>query len=200
MADNVTLNTGTGGDVIAADDVGGAKYQYVKLAWGPDNTVNLADAAVGKALPVAPVGGGVLTLQASQTSGVVNATNSRTTTTGFDTFVDLAILLNITNGGAATGVLNLYLQDSLDGGTTWDDVVAFNPFTFGAAVVTQRFIISGRVASSGVQGNAAQQEALAAGSVRFGPWGDRLRVREKVSGVAGSPTGVTYTITAVAKR
>ena len=34
MADNVTLNAGSGGDTIAADDVGGVKYQIVKLATG----------------------------------------------------------------------------------------------------------------------------------------------------------------------
>ena len=40
MADNVTLNAGTGGDVLAADDVGGAKYQRVKVVWGADGVVN----------------------------------------------------------------------------------------------------------------------------------------------------------------
>lgn len=44
----MTLNAGTGGDVIAADDVGGAKYQRVKLSLGADGTVGDA-----------PVGGGV---------------------------------------------------------------------------------------------------------------------------------------------
>lgn len=36
MADNTTLNPGAGGDVIAADDVGGVKYQVVKLDMGGD--------------------------------------------------------------------------------------------------------------------------------------------------------------------
>lgn len=48
MADNVVLNAGVGGDTVAADDVGGAKYQRVKLSLGADGTA--ADA---------PVGGGV---------------------------------------------------------------------------------------------------------------------------------------------
>ena len=46
MADNTTLNTGTGGDIIATDDVttlnGGAssgiKVQRVKVMFGDDNT------------------------------------------------------------------------------------------------------------------------------------------------------------------
>jgi hypothetical protein len=38
MADNVTLDPGTGGAVIATDDDGTAQHQYVKLEFGPDNT------------------------------------------------------------------------------------------------------------------------------------------------------------------
>lgn len=38
MADNVTLNSGTGGAVIATDDDGVAQHQYVKLEFGADNT------------------------------------------------------------------------------------------------------------------------------------------------------------------
>lgn len=52
MVDNVTLNSGSGGDTIAADDVGGAKHQRVKVEWGPDGTINETDAASGKALPI----------------------------------------------------------------------------------------------------------------------------------------------------
>lgn len=52
MADNTTLNPGVGGDVVAADDVGGVKYQRVKLDLGGDG---LADPAVG-AVPVSGVG------------------------------------------------------------------------------------------------------------------------------------------------
>jgi hypothetical protein len=36
VADNTTLNAGAGGDTIAADDVGGVKYQVVKLDVGGD--------------------------------------------------------------------------------------------------------------------------------------------------------------------
>lgn len=51
MADNTTLNTGTGGDVIATDDIGGVKYQRIKLVIGADNT-NDGDVASGNPLPV----------------------------------------------------------------------------------------------------------------------------------------------------
>jgi hypothetical protein len=36
--DNTTLNPGTAGDVIASDDIGGVKFQRVKLIHGADGT------------------------------------------------------------------------------------------------------------------------------------------------------------------
>ncbi len=50
MADNTTLNLGTGGDVIAADDIGGVKYPIGKLAYGPLDTATLV--SKNDALPV----------------------------------------------------------------------------------------------------------------------------------------------------
>lgn len=45
MADNTTLNSGSGGDVIATDDVGGVKFQRVKIAVGGDGVANDASSA-----------------------------------------------------------------------------------------------------------------------------------------------------------
>lgn len=44
MADNTQLNVGSGGDLIATDDVGGVKFQRVKLV---DGTSDSADAIAG---------------------------------------------------------------------------------------------------------------------------------------------------------
>lgn len=52
MADNTTLNTGSGGDTIASDDIVGVKYQRVKLTVGADG-VNDGDVASANPLPVA---------------------------------------------------------------------------------------------------------------------------------------------------
>lgn len=67
MADNVVLNPGADGDTIAADDVGGVKYQVVKLAVGADGSANL----VANANPI-PVGdaGGSLTVDNGGTFAV----------------------------------------------------------------------------------------------------------------------------------
>lgn len=147
------------------------------------------------------------TIQPSTVSGITAVTTTRNVVLlGEKGYIALDILINITAGGTATGTLQLFIQDSVDGGTTWDDVVASNTFAFGAAAVTQRFFVSTDLIPSSVttatatnitQGSAVSVEALGAGSARQGPIGDRLRVREKVSGPSGSPVGPTYTITAV---
>jgi len=156
--------------------------------------------AVVIALPAVARAQTPVTLQASQTSAIVNGTTTRNTIKIGDNYKSADILINITNGGAVTGTLQLFIEDSADGGVTWDDVASSNTFAFGGAAATQRFFIQGEVATSATQGSAAAVETLAAGTVRTGPFGDRFRIREKVSGVAGSPTGVTYTITAVFKN
>ena len=45
MADNTTLNAGTGGDVIASDDIGGVKHQRVKVEFGADGSATDVSAA-----------------------------------------------------------------------------------------------------------------------------------------------------------
>lgn len=54
MADNITLNAGLGGDVVAADDIGSVKYQRVKIAHGADGSAT--DASTAAAFPVRPLG------------------------------------------------------------------------------------------------------------------------------------------------
>jgi len=51
MADNTTLNTGTGGDVIATDDIAGVKYQRIKIVQGADG-VNDGDVSSTNPLPI----------------------------------------------------------------------------------------------------------------------------------------------------
>ena len=55
MSDNTVLNPGVGGDTIALDDIGGVKYQRIKLIYGADG-VNSGDVATGNGLPVNATG------------------------------------------------------------------------------------------------------------------------------------------------
>lgn len=81
MADNVELNAGSGGAVVATDqDVGLAHHQYMKMEWGPDNTQTKVDTGAS-ALPIQDGGnsitvdnGGTFATQASQ-SGTWNINN-----------------------------------------------------------------------------------------------------------------------------
>jgi hypothetical protein len=50
MADNTILNPGSGGDVIATDDLGAVKVQRVKVGFGTDG--NYADVHAGNPMPV----------------------------------------------------------------------------------------------------------------------------------------------------
>lgn len=47
MADNTTLNTGSGGDVIASDDIAGVKHQRTKLSLGADGSATDALGGAG---------------------------------------------------------------------------------------------------------------------------------------------------------
>lgn len=70
MADNIELNAGAGGDTVAADDVGGVKYQIVKLAVGADGAASLV--ANANPIPVSDAGGSLTV------DGTVAATQSGT--------------------------------------------------------------------------------------------------------------------------
>jgi|SRR5262245_2133176 len=158
----------------------------------------------------------VITLVSGRVSAVADGTRAVTVNGGNDevfaglqNYDSLLVLINITAGGTATGNLNIFIQDSWDGGTTWDDMVASGTFALGAAVATQRFWVQGRIAPAthttttstlSTQGSAVSNAALAAGSARVGPFGDRIRVREKISSASGSPVGAAYTITIIPCR
>lgn len=50
MSDNTTLNSGSGGDIIATDDIGGVKYQRVKVTHGADGSAT--DVSTASPMPV----------------------------------------------------------------------------------------------------------------------------------------------------
>jgi hypothetical protein len=135
-------------------------------------------------------------IQPSQVSGVAATTLTRNTVTLPPGVYAVNVLLRITAGGTATGTLTIFIEDSPDGGTTWDDVVSSNTFALGAAAITQRFFVQGAIASTATSGSAAAAETLAAGTTRQGPFARLWRVREKIATPSGSPVGATYTITA----
>lgn len=95
-------------------------------------------------------------------------------------------------GGAST--LDVYIQATADGGTTWRDVAAQR---FTAAGV--RFFQLSQHASAGTATLAASDGALTSAAQIQGPFGDRLRVKYVVAlngdtgtftlAVTGAPVG-----------
>ncbi len=63
MADDTTLNPGSGGDTIATDDIGGIKHQRVKVEHGVDGAA--ADASSVDPLPVIAGRDDVITREAT---------------------------------------------------------------------------------------------------------------------------------------
>lgn len=142
----------------------------------------------------------VIFLANGRVSRVANGDGEVIRWSGLHNFDAFTVLINVTNAGVVAGTLTLYLQDSWDGGTTWDDVVASTAITLGTTTGTQRYVIQGRIATTITQGSAVSNLALSAGTVRQGPFGDRVRLIEKLESAAGSPIGATYTVTIIPCR
>lgn len=80
MADNTTLNAGSGGDVIATDDIGGVKHQQVKIEWGTDGTATPV-ASGASAIPIQD-GGNSITIDGTvSVSGQITAGTAGTAST-----------------------------------------------------------------------------------------------------------------------
>lgn len=134
MADNTTLNTGTGGDVIASDDIGGVKYQRVKLIHGADgvnsgdvSNVNPFPTTVTSALPAGTntIGNVLVTPDV----GVVSTVNSSTSVLGSsgiftgtsENVLQYSTIIVTVFADQASATDGLSMQQS-DNGTNWDNI------------------------------------------------------------------------------
>lgn len=107
MADNTTLNTGAGGDVIATDDISGVKHQRVKLEWGPDGTANEVDDADGKRLPIkTKLSSTGTATQVSDTSTSTTLLASNSSRLGATIFNDSSALLYVLLGSGTASSTN----------------------------------------------------------------------------------------------
>lgn len=110
MADNITLDSMSGGAVVATDDISDVHYQIIKLAYGPLNTATLVTASVG--MPTVLLAGsasiGILGSNSGVDIGDVTINNS----TG-------AAAVNIQDGGNTITVDASNLQSNVNqiGGT-----------------------------------------------------------------------------------
>lgn len=121
------------------------------------------------------------------TTQAASGTLAHAAATGLGPFSTMSVVAQLV--GATGGTLDLYLQGSSDGGTTWFDVAHYTQLAAAASAVDKVFALSKggqqtTITTTGVGTTAAPGVALAAGTVVGGDWGDRLRLVE----VAGSGT------------
>jgi hypothetical protein len=134
------------------------------------------------------------------TTGTITGTSPASATTaaigtpltGLGQYRSLQILATIQGGTG--GTLDLYLQTSPDGGTTWVDYAHFAQLAAGAAAVTRLITVSkgGSSGATPVTVGTGTTPALAVNTVVGGDFGDRLRLIG--TGGAGTNAGATQTI------
>lgn len=123
MADDVTL-PGTG-DVVAADDVGGVKYQFVKLDLGADGASSPVSGAVPVSASSLPLPTGAAT-SAAQTTGNASLSSIDSKLTGAATeATSLAIAASVhaedsAHASGDHGVLMLAIRSDSDASTAAD--------------------------------------------------------------------------------
>lgn len=112
MADNTTLNSGSGGDVIATDDIGGVKHQRVKVEFGADGSAT--DVSPASPLPVREYSDttAVTSVSASATSVTLKAAN--TARKGLIIFNDSQAILFVKLGATASSTSYTYALFNAD--------------------------------------------------------------------------------------
>lgn len=101
VADNVQINLGQGGAVIAADEISSVAYQRIKLIYGADG-VNSGDVAAANPLPAAPPYPSVATCStAAGTTASVTFFSSNASRKGASVFNDSTAVLYLKHGTTA---------------------------------------------------------------------------------------------------
>ncbi len=162
-------------DIVAAIVAAAAGTQKVEGVAGGE--------AVGVSLP-----GAQRTLLAS-TVIAANGTTVGTAVTGLDAYTMLTKLLTIADkamAGAAT--VNIYLQYSPDGGTTWDDLWSSAQITAAALPNGKRVAFLNSPSGSTTGGRAVTDGTLAAGTFNNVSWCDRVRVKVVAANFAAGDT------------
>lgn len=113
MADNTTLNTGSGGDTISTDDLGTVKVQRVKVQYGVDGSAT--DVSDTNPLPIDDAGGSLTV------DGTVTANLSATDNAVLDQIEVNTSYGDNTGGGVEAGALRVTLANDSTGVLSVDD-------------------------------------------------------------------------------
>ena len=103
-------------------------------------------------------------------------------------------LLNVTAAATAAGdTLDVYVQASVDAGTTWDDFIHFTQVLGNGGVKKELFRWQGMIAPT--TANAAPADAaLAAATIKQGPHGNLWRVKYVI--VSATAPSFTFSVKA----
>lgn len=101
----------------------------------------------------------------------------------------LTVYANTIRGGTG-GTLDIYVQTSFDGGSTWEDYAAFDQLSDGVAASKKEFKVVKDVQITTIF--TPSDGTMAAGTVRGGAWGDRFRLKGKAG--VGTSAGATQTV------
>jgi hypothetical protein len=128
VADNVTLNAGTGGATLATDDVGGVHYQIVKQAFGALDSATLV--STSNPFPISDAGGSLTVDGTVGISGTVTVDSELTTAdvdtgAGTDTRAVVGLVLAASGGGLLVGSANPMPVSDNSGSLTVDNAGTF---------------------------------------------------------------------------
>lgn len=127
MADNIELNSGSGGATLRTDDDGTAHWQYVKLAYGADNTQTIV--STSNPLPVdiraenaslTVDNAGTFAVQATQ-AGTWTVQLGATDNAVLDQIDSNTDFGAVTGGGTETGALRVTIANNSTGVVSVDD-------------------------------------------------------------------------------
>ena len=109
--------------------------------------------------------------------------------TRLDKFTLATILLTLSaKTFDASTTLDIYLQYSPDGGTTWDDIAHFTQITDSVLANGTYILFLNALGGSGQADRATRDASLTANSVLTVPWCDRMRVKCVGANISGSDT------------
>ena len=109
--------------------------------------------------------------------------------TRLDKFTLATILLTLSaKTFDASTTLDIYLQYSPDGGTTWDDIAHFTQITNSVLGNGTYILFLNALAGSGAADRATRDASLAANSLLDVSWCDRMRVKCVGANISGSDT------------
>lgn len=127
----------------------------------------------------------------SSTSPASATTTAGTAVTGLGGYRSMSVYAKLT--GATGGTLDVYLQYSPDGGTTWVDYAHFPQISAGASAIYRVWNVSKSAQQTSLATvGTGTSPALSANSILGGDWGDRLRT-VMVAG-AGTSAGAAQTL------